>query len=63
MKESHKPGPRIPEREPIELMPDAWERFERAVGTVVKSGPKHRPARKPKPMAVGKPVDGPKDKG
>ncbi len=25
-----------------ELMPDAWERFERAVDTVSKSGPQHR---------------------
>jgi hypothetical protein len=26
----------------IELAPDAWERFERAVDTVSKSGPRHR---------------------
>ena len=26
----------------LELDPDAWERFERAVGLVIKSGPKHR---------------------
>ncbi len=26
----------------IELLPDAWERFERAVDTVAMSGPKHR---------------------
>jgi hypothetical protein len=45
----------------IELEPDAWERFERAVAVVVKSPPQHRtakprpdkPARKPK-AAKGK---------
>jgi hypothetical protein len=26
----------------IELRPDGWERFERAIGAAVKSGPKHR---------------------
>lgn len=26
----------------VELVPDAWERFERAVDTVSKSGPQHR---------------------
>jgi hypothetical protein len=32
-----------PKSEPdIELRPDGWERFERAVGAAVKSGPKHR---------------------
>ena len=34
--------------EKIELFPDAWERFERAVGTVAKSGPQHKAA-KPAP--------------
>jgi hypothetical protein len=28
----------------IELIPDAWERFERAVDGVVKGGPQHRSA-------------------
>jgi hypothetical protein len=28
----------------IELRPDGWARFERAVGAAVTSGPKHRPA-------------------
>jgi hypothetical protein len=32
----------------IELRPDAWERFERAVDIVAKSPPQHRTA-KPKP--------------
>jgi hypothetical protein len=27
----------------IELRPDGWERFQRAVSAAVKSGPKHRP--------------------
>jgi hypothetical protein len=33
----------------IELYPDAWARFERAVDAAVKSGPKHRvkPDKKP----------------
>jgi hypothetical protein len=34
------------QKEPeIELAPDAWQRFEKAVSTVAKSGPKHRPAK------------------
>jgi len=32
-----------------ELHNDAWERFERAVDAAVKSGPKHRTKKKPKP--------------
>ncbi len=41
-----------PKRDPskaeeIELHPDAWERFERAVDTVAKSPPQHRTAKKP----------------
>lgn len=45
--------------EKIELEPDAWDRFERAVGVVAKSPPQHRskpakgkptnPAKKSKP--------------
>ena len=31
-----------PEKDNIELQPDAWERFERAVGLVAKSPPQHR---------------------
>jgi hypothetical protein len=30
----------------IELHPDAWERFERAVDVVAKSPPQHRAAKK-----------------
>ena len=30
----------------IELIPDAWGKFERAVDTVSKSGPQHRAAKK-----------------
>jgi len=33
----------------VELQPDAWERFERAVKTVAKSPPQHRLT--PKPQA------------
>jgi hypothetical protein len=29
----------------IELRPDGWERFGKAVDAAVKSGPKHRPAK------------------
>jgi len=32
----------------VELEPDAWERFERAVKVVAKSPPQHREAPKPK---------------
>jgi hypothetical protein len=32
----------------LELEPDAWERFERAVGVVAKSPPQHRKAAKKK---------------
>ena len=30
----------------IELKPDGWAQFERAVDAAVKSGPKHRPSKK-----------------
>lgn len=33
--------------EPLELHPDAWERFERAVDKVAKSPPQHRTAKHP----------------
>jgi hypothetical protein len=32
----------------VELHPDAWQRFERAVGVVAKSPPQHRVAKKKK---------------
>ena len=38
-------------KEEIELHSDAWERFERAVGTVTKSPPQHRPSKKKKASA------------
>ena len=51
---SNKPAPRI------EFEPDAWERFERAVDTVVKGGPQHRPgADKRKPDEDKKPAPEP----
>lgn len=34
----------------IELVPDAWGRFERAVDTVSKSGPQHR-SNRPQPQS------------
>jgi hypothetical protein len=33
-------------KEKIELEPDAWQRFERAVNVVAKSPPQHRVAKK-----------------
>jgi hypothetical protein len=33
---------------PIEIEPDAWQRFERAVDVVSKSPPQHRVAKKKK---------------
>lgn len=45
----------------LEIVPDAWARFERAVDTVIKSGPQHRTAnrqakvaREPKPSKESK---------
>lgn len=38
----------------IELHPDGWQRFERAVDAAVKSGPKHRVAPKPKTRPASK---------
>ena len=42
----------------IELHPDSWERFERAVDTVIKSGPMHRQRpkidRKERPASKGR---------
>jgi hypothetical protein len=38
----------------IELEPDAWQRFERAVDVVVKSPPQHRKAKKKKPSKKAK---------
>ena len=38
-----------PKPETIELEPDAWERFERAVKVVAKSPPQHRVKVKAKP--------------
>jgi hypothetical protein len=37
----------------MELRPDGWERFDRAVTAAAKSGPKHRtkPAKSPKAKA------------
>jgi hypothetical protein len=35
-------------KEEIELKPDAWERFERAIRVVAKSPPQHRKAKKTK---------------
>jgi hypothetical protein len=38
----------------VELHPDAWARFERAAGVVVKTPPQHRVAKKPKAKKRGK---------
>jgi hypothetical protein len=37
---------------PIELAPDAWERFERAVAVVARSPPQHRAAKGKKKLAT-----------
>jgi hypothetical protein len=39
----------------IELVPDAWPRFERFIGEIVKAGPQHRIA-KPKSRLGKSPV-------
>ncbi|WPP05931.1 hypothetical protein [Methylocella tundrae] len=41
-KHSHKAAK--PESPDSEILPDAWERFERAVDVVIKSGPQHKAA-------------------
>jgi len=45
----------------IELRPDGWSRFKRAVDAAVKGGPKHRPSKKTlasqKPEGDEKPHD------
>jgi hypothetical protein len=40
----------------IELVPDSWERFERAVDTVSKGGPQHRSASPKQQIASGAPA-------
>jgi hypothetical protein len=35
----------------IELVPDAWPRFERFIRDIAKAGPQHRPAKAGKPKA------------
>jgi hypothetical protein len=45
-------------KDDLEILPDAWERFERAVDKVIKSGPMHRQrpqdARKERPASKGR---------
>jgi hypothetical protein len=48
-----------PSMDEIDLEPDAWRRFERAVDTVSKSGPQHRtsakePSKEPKAASENK---------
>jgi hypothetical protein len=38
----------------VELAPDAWERFERAVSVVAKSPPQHRAAKAQSPKRAKK---------
>lgn len=59
-----KPGKDKPD-EP-EILPDAWERFERAIDVVIKSGPKHKKTDlgpKSTPKSVMKPKERPASKG
>jgi len=37
---------KAPKANEIESQPDAWEQFERAVDTVVKAPPQHKPAKR-----------------
>ena len=46
-----------PDPQEIELHPDAWERFERAVDKVAKSPPQHRMAKRPPALRKKLPVD------
>jgi hypothetical protein len=45
-------------KDDLEILPDAWERFERAVDTVIKSKPIHRQGpkvdRKERPASKGR---------
>ena len=43
-----------PDHGEIELVPDAWAKFEKFVKGIVKAGPQHRPSTKPK-SKPGKP--------
>jgi hypothetical protein len=56
MVEKSKPAGKA--EEDLEIVPDAWERFERAVDTVIKSGPMHRQRpeadRKERPASKGR---------
>jgi hypothetical protein len=38
-----------PQRDQIEELPDAWERFEKAFDTVMKANPKPAPTKKSSP--------------
>jgi hypothetical protein len=49
--------PTAPRQNEIELSPDAWDRFERAVDTVSKSGPQHRAKKSIAPMSFVDAVD------
>jgi hypothetical protein len=43
-----------PKKEKIELRPDGWERFNRAVTAAAKSGPRHRVVAKKKKKSKAK---------
>ncbi len=47
----------------LEIVPDAWERFEQAVDVVIKSGPKHRQGPIVKPNKERPPSKGRVHKG
>jgi hypothetical protein len=46
---SAKKRPPAAKRDEIELVPDAWPRFEQFIKQVAKAGPKHRERPAPKP--------------
>lgn len=46
-------SPESPKQKRMKTLPDAWQRFERAVEVVVKAKPIHRPA-KERPASKGR---------
>jgi hypothetical protein len=53
-------GPAMAKSDPnkeLELRPDGWERFNRAVKAAIKSGPKHRVAKKKKATVKKKKIE------
>jgi hypothetical protein len=47
----------------VEIQPDAWEKFERAVDNVVKGGPQHKTGKSKGEMKVGDDAHDKRDRG